>query len=251
MNGQHERFRILVTKWVEGAADAQEAAELETHLATCTECRFAVDAERRSKEAMIREAKVFYDGYDAGRLEAHLKQELSSGARWAFGLGALGLLSLSLEMWWFVRPPASQPSASSDLLPITGAFLITCGITLRRRAKMAAIARAAQVAWRGYRDLERTRLEIDARDHERIGRWGVVASLVLPPAILLASFIQHLRLKRAFPEAVAEFDFWHTVVQVSFLPGVLLLVSLSSLWRARRLRETQKRDGMEGAPETR
>jgi hypothetical protein len=250
MNDEHERFRALVTKLVEGAADAAERAQVESHLAGCPECRADCEAERRSKEAMIRETRAFYEGYDAGRLKANLEHELRSGNHWTRGLGALGALLGLLTLVLFVMPPASQPQAWTLALPLTGGCLAALVYILRRRTRMAAIARAAEVARGGYRDLERARVEVEARDFRTCARFGLVVAFLLPILLSLFAFLQRRRLRHAFPQAEVHVNISEGLIHVAVVSVFLIATGLYFLRKARRL-EASHAESMKGADDRR
>ncbi len=144
MSEQHEKFEVLLTKLVEGAASETERAEIESHLASCPECQTALESERRAKNALLLETKAFAEGFDAGRLEANLSHELRSGSVQIRWLLALGALSSFMTIGMFVWPPRSQPQVWSALLPLTVAFFAALYWAMRRQARFRAVARAAE-----------------------------------------------------------------------------------------------------------
>jgi hypothetical protein len=240
MSEQHERFEALITKFVEGAASEAERAEVESHMASCSECRTALKTEIKAKEVMIHETKAFAEGYDAGRLEANLAYELRSGAsatRWVAAVGALfGFLTIVL----IVRPMASQPQAWSAALPLALACPGTLYWLRRKQARFVAIARAAEGARGGYRDLERARVEVNVRDFRIVGRFGLAVAFALPIVMGLFVLIERIRLQRAFPAAEVKVSLDGLPVSVTLIAFFLLCapVSLYCLWKARRLETT-------------
>jgi len=238
MNDEHERLRALVTKVVEGVAGAAERVEVESHLASCPECRAASESELELREAMIRETRAFSEGFDAGRLEANLKSELRSGAnriRWVAMLGVLfGLLTVVL----YGRPPASQPESWTATLPLTGGLLFALVMTLRKQARIVAIARAAEATRSGYRALEGARVQVDVREL-RMSAWlGLAAAFAVPMVIGLGGILLQARQQHALPGAVVKVNFSGALVNTLVVAGFLILGSLLCLWQARRLERT-------------
>jgi hypothetical protein len=238
MSEQHERFEALVTKKVEGAASEEERAEIESHLASCSGCRAAYEAEKSSREAMSRETKAFTEGYDAGRLEANLASELRSGSsstRWLSVLGALfGLLTIVL----YLRPFPSQPDAGSVTLSLTLGILASLLWNRRKQGRFVAIARAAEGARGGYRDLERARVQVNVREFRMCGRFGIAVAFAVPTVLALWGLLTRIRLKRAFPAAEVNVNLLGSLVSPVILSAFLVTAGLYFLWKARRLEQT-------------
>jgi hypothetical protein len=191
---------------------------------------------------LIHEAKAFAEGYDAGLLEANLAHELRMGAsstRWVTALGALfGLLTAVL----FVRPVASQPEAWTATLPLALACLGSVYWLRRRQFKFEAIARAAERAQAGYRDLERARIRVNVREFRRCGWFGIAVAVALPTLIALWGFITRIRLQDAFPTAVVKVNTSGALVNVAVLSTIAAMGGVYCLWKAHRL-EVTMRDG--------
>ena len=244
MNEQHEQFETLLTKYVEGAVSDAERAQMESHLASCAGCRTAYETDKKTRDALLRETKAFAEGYDYGRLEADLARELRSGVsaiRWVAALTILfGLLTIVL-CW---RPLASQPEAWTATLPLTLGSLASLYGIRRKQARFAAIARAAESAQGGYRDLERARVEINVREFRRAGRFGLAVALALPMILGLFIFIERIRLKDAFPAAEVQVSLNGLPPSVILISIVVLFVPVSvyCLWKARRLESTMNQE---------
>jgi len=237
MSEEHDRLESLVTRYVEGAVTIAERLEIESHLASCAECRDSLESEARTKKTMSVETKMFTEGYDAGRLEANLSHELRSGERQTRWLIALGVLSGLLTIWAFAWPPTSQPQAWSALFPLTGGFLGAILWNLRTTARIIAIAQAAQGAQRGYRELDKARVQATVRDFRVAGRFGLASALALPGLVGLVGLISRHRLTQSFPEAEIHVNSSGLLSSVVLSAG-LLAGSLYCYWRARRLEKT-------------
>jgi len=249
MNEQHEKFGVLLTKLVEGAANEADRGEIEAHLGSCTECQTALDSQRRSKNAMVLETKAFAEGFDAGRLEANLSHELRSGLLQIRWLLALGTLSSLLTIGTFIWPPRSQPEAWSALFPLTVGFFGALYWALRRQAQFRGVARAAEGGRSGYQDLELARVRIMVRDFRMAGRLGLFAPII-PALVGLSGFLNEVRLRQAFPHAEVRVHIFGALVNTGVLSVVLLAASLYFLWKARQLEKSTKTSGDDGTPDS-
>jgi len=243
MSEQHERFEALVTKLVEGAVNESERAEIQAHLASCPECRSSWESEKRAKEAMIQETKAFAEGYDAGRLEANLAHELRSGANWARGLLALGACFGLLTVVLFARPIASQPEAWTATFPMAVASLATLAWVRRRQARFVAIARAAEGARGGYRELEAAGIRINVREFRWCGRWGLAVAFAVPTMVCLWGLLTRIQLRHAFPTAEIQVHLLRSLVSPVILASLLIAISLYCLGKARQLEASLEREG--------
>jgi len=242
MSMQHDRLKALVTRLVEGAVSEAERVEIESHLASCSECQSAWEAERKTREALLQETKAFAEGYDAGRLEANLAHELRSGAisnRWVL---VLAVLFAVLTGVFFVRPIASQPDAWTATLPLALACLGTFYWGRRKLARFVAIARAAEEARGGFRDLERARVLVNVREFRTCGRLGMAVAAVVPTLVALTGILTRVRLRHAFPTADINVNLLRSLVSPMIIAAFLLLGGLYLLREARRLEASVEKE---------
>jgi hypothetical protein len=147
------------------------------------------------------------------------------------------MLSRLLTIWAFAWPPTSQPEAWSALFPLTGGFLGAILWNSRTRARIIAIAQAAQGAQRGYRELDKARVQVMVRDYRIAGHFGLASALALPGLVRLAGLISRTRLAQAFPTAEIRVNSSGLLSSVILSAG-LLAGGVYCYWKASRLEKT-------------
>jgi anti-sigma factor RsiW len=114
---EHQQTALLMPWYVNGTLNEQEMASVESHLAGCTACRAALDAD-------VAEARALHAGNDEARVAAlvagrerafeSLRAQLHSGAphrrpavpaRWVPALAALLVIGAVLPAAWLMPGP--------------------------------------------------------------------------------------------------------------------------------------------------
>jgi anti-sigma factor RsiW len=114
---EHQQVALLMPWYVNGTLNEQEMASVESHLAGCTACRAALDAD-------VNEARALHAGNDEARVAAlvagrerafeSLRAQLHSGAphrrpavpaRWVPALAALLVIGAVLPAAWLAPEP--------------------------------------------------------------------------------------------------------------------------------------------------